>query len=217
MEANRVNPTRVELKKLQKRLTTARRGCKLLKDKRDELLQQFIALVRDTGARRHHLEQTLRHAYTGLAMAASVTDPNVLRAALLVTQADGNVTVGTRRVLNVEVPTFSQPEGTIGGGEPFGYAFTSGELDAAMEEMRAISGELIRLAEDEKALMTLSDELESTRRRVNALEHIMIPQYEAAIHTITMKLDENDRGERTRLMKVKEMMHAKAHPAVQER
>lgn len=217
MASIHVNPTRMELKKLKARLLTARRGHKLLKDKRDELMRRFLLLVRENEQQRRETEAALRRAYTGFALAAAVTDPSALRAALLSPQSADGVAVGTQHLLSVEVPTFSLPAGAAAEeGAPFGFAFTSGELDAAIDEMRALRADLLRLAENEKAVFLLSDEIERTRRRVNALEHIMIPQYEAAIREISMKLDENERGERTRLMKVKDLMLAKAHPAAQE-
>ncbi len=204
----RVNPTRMELKKLKTRLSTARRGHKLLKDKRDELMRRFLAVVREDEALRKQTEEGLRAAYAGLSVAAAVTDPKMLRAALILPRQEGILQVGTQNVMSVDVPTFSWQgqDGAVGGGDCFGFAFTSGELDRSMQVLGSMNEQLIRLAQLEKTAELLADEIERTRRRVNALEYIMIPQYEKAIREISMKLEENERGSRTRLMKVKDMM-----------
>ena len=202
----RVNPTRMELKKLKTRLATARRGHKLLKDKCDELMKRFLDVVREDRDLRCAVEEKLHGAYRGLSVAAATSDPRQMREALLLPRQNSTLTVGTQNVMSVLVPTFavSLSGGTDGGS--YGFAFTSGELDDAMDRMADMAGEMIRLAQLEKTAQLLSQEIERTRRRVNALEYIMIPQLEGGIRSITMKLEENERGNTTRLMKVKSMM-----------
>lgn len=213
----RVNPTRMELKKLKNRLITARRGHKLLKDKRDELMRRFLDVVREDRELRQTVEKGLRAAYAAFSIATGATGPRPLREALILPRAEGELTVGTHNLMSVICPTFSLrlPEDT--GGGCYGFAFTSAELDPALEELSALTADLIRLAELEKTASLLALEIERTRRRVNALEYIMIPQYEEAIRRISMKLDENERGSRTRLMKVKDMMLLAAREAAAQR
>ena len=204
----RVNPTRMELKKLKGRLTTARRGHKLLKDKRDELMKQFLEVVREDKALRARVEESLRNSYVSFSVAAAVSNPKQLREALALPKREGRLTVNKRNMMSVEVPEFHMDfgESLDDGSGCFGYAFTSGELDNSLHELGGMTDDLITLAKLEKTAQMLAEEIEKTRRRVNALEYIMIPQFEVAIKNISMKLDENERGNQTRLMKVKDMM-----------
>ena len=201
-----VNPTRMELKKLKARLTTARRGHKLLKDKRDELMKQFLDIVREEKALRETLERRFAGVQGSFAVASATMSPRVLTEALLLPKAEGTLTVSEKNVMSVIVPQFSYEEATRTEGCGYGFLFTSGELDAAVDELSAMTADLVRLAELEKSAELMAGEIERTRRRVNALENIMIPQYEEKIKSIAMKLDENERGNTTRLMKVKDMM-----------
>lgn len=203
-----VNPTRMELSNLKKKLTTARRGHKLLKDKRDELMRQFLDMVRENLALRQEVEQALRDADTHMAIAASVMKKEQVEAALMMPKQKIELNITDRNVMSVIIPVF-QAEYKSGDENdiyPYGYAFTSGELDEAVESLSEIFQKMVRLAEVEKSCQLMADEIEKTRRRVNALEHVMIPRYEETIKYITMKLDENERGTITRLMKVKDMM-----------
>lgn len=206
----RVNPTRMELKKLQTRLQTARRGHKLLKDKRDELMRRFLDVIRRDKELRLHVEAALKRAYGAFDIAAAVSHPAQLREALILPKITGGITVDYRNQMNVVVPDLSVHASGAGdeSGYNYGLAFTSGELDAAVSELNAIREDLLLLAQTEKEAQLLAEEIERTRRRVNALEHIMIPRYLEAIRSIKMKLDENERGNITRLMKVKDMMLA---------
>ena len=203
-----VNPTRMELKKMKIRYATARRGHKLLKDKRDGLMKQFLETVRQNKELREKVEASLSGVYDSLAIAGAVSGPKVLEEALMLPKKQGKLDVRTRNVMSVTVPEF---ELEIIGKDAqdsynYGLAFTSGELDASLAQMSAIMEDMIALAESEKTVQLLAQEIEKTRRRVNALEYIMIPTYLATIKSIKMKLDENDRGNTTRLMKVKDMM-----------
>lgn len=201
----RVTPTRMELKKLKTRLTTSRRGHKLLSDKRDELMRQFLTIVREAKTMREDLSLSLGNVDGRFASAAALSDPKMLTEALLLPSAIGELKVGSRNIMSVDVPVFKY-DATEAASAPYGFAFTSGELDEATDEICRVAARLIKLAELEKTAMLLCDEIERTRRRVNALEHIMIPRYEEAVRRITMKLDENERASQTRLMKVKDMM-----------
>lgn len=206
----RVNPTRMELKRQKGKLATARRGHKLLKDKCDELMKQFLDTVREAKDLRESLCGRFENVYSKFETAAALTDPKMMNEALLLPLCDGELSVNTKNVMSVYVPRFDYQIKSSGesGGAGYGYAFTSGALDDAASEIAEVSADLIRLAELEKSALLMCDEIERTRRRVNALEYIMIPQYEVAVKTITMKLDENERGAQTRLMKVKDMMLA---------
>ena len=203
----RVNPTRMELKNLKNKLATARRGHKLLKDKCDELMRRFLDIVREDKAMREKVEGELALVHRSFATASALTSPRAMREALILPTRSTELSVSTKNLMSVIVPTFSLAEVGEGAHDmPYGVAFTSGELDAAVRELSAMADDLVKLAEMEKSAQMLAQELERTRRRVNALEYIMIPRYETAIKSITMKLDENERGNTTRLMKVKDMM-----------
>ena len=203
----RVNPTRMELKNLKNKLATARRGHKLLKDKCDELMRRFLDIVREDKAMREKVEDELALVHRSFATASALTSPRAMREALILPTRSTELAVSTKNLMSVIVPTFSLTEVGEGANDmPYGVAFTSGELDAAVRELSAMADDLVKLAELEKSAQMLAQEIERTRRRVNALEYIMIPRYETAIKSITMKLDENERGNTTRLMKVKDMM-----------
>lgn len=200
----RVNPTRMELKRLKGRYATSRRGHKLLKDKRDELMKRFLDVVREDREVRRSVEARLRAYYASFTSAGAVGNPHILEESLLAPTGDALVEVGTANLMSVEVPRFDGGELEVGIN--YGLAFTPPGLDAALEELSVLARDMIRLAELEKSMQLLAGEIERTRRRVNALEYILMPQYLEAIKTITMKLDEDERGSRARLMKVKEMM-----------
>ena len=204
----RVNPTRMEMKKLQGRYTTARRGHKLLKDKRDELMKQFLEVVREDKALRERVEEALEKYYRGFSVASASSNPKMIEEALISPKKEGGLEVSYRNMMSVTVPEFQFACSGEAAAESFNYglAFTSGELDVSLRELNGILGDLLRMAELEKKAQLLAEEIEKTRRRVNALEYIMMPQYLAAIKSIKMKLDENERGNTTRLMKVKDMM-----------
>ena len=206
----RVNPTRMELKKIQGRYATARRGHKLLKDKRDELMKQFLDVVREDKDLRIRVEESLTRVYRSFSIASAVTGPKMMQEALICPKKEGKLDVTYQNKMSVVVPVFNLDVRAQGGSDTYNYglAFTSGELDASLSELNDLLEDLIRLAELEKTAQLLAEEIEKTRRRVNALEYIMMPQYLTAIKTIKMKLDENERGNTTRLMKVKDMMLA---------
>lgn len=201
-----VNPTRMEMKKLQTRYTTARRGHKLLKDKRDELMRQFLIVVREDKELRERVEERLAAAYGSFSVASAVSSPEMLREALIMPRKEGSLDVSYKNMMSVTVPVFDYKTVEESGAMNYGMAFTSGELDSSVRELGEVMQELVRMAELEKTAQLLAEEIEKTRRRVNALEYIMMPRYLEGIKRIKMKLEENERGNLTRLMKVKDMM-----------
>jgi V/A-type H+-transporting ATPase subunit D len=202
----RVNPTRMELTRIKRRLVTARRGHKLLKDKRDEMVRQFIALIRENYRLRKEVEKELGFALSGFAMARAVVEPAFMEEALLSPARSIAVDLKIDSILSVRVPKLTTKESETQNTLSYGLAETSAQLDGAIESLVALLPKLIKLAEVEKTCDLLADEIEKTRRRVNALEYVMIPQFQETIRFITMKLDENERGNLIRLMKVKAMI-----------
>ena len=209
----RVNPTRMEMKRIQTRYQTARKGHKLLKDKRDELMKQFLDVVREDKLLRERVEEALGKVYQSFTVASALSSPKMLEEALICPKKEGELSVEYKNIMSVTVPEFHLRVRSEGGSDSYNYglAFTSGELDSSLRELNDILEDLIRLAELEKTAQLLAEEIERTRRRVNALEYILMPQYLEVIRTIRMRLDENERGNTTRLMKVKDMMLEKAH------
>ncbi len=211
MSTLRVNPTRMELTRIKRRLVTAKRGHKLLKDKRDALVRRFIVLVRENAALRKRVEDSLPQALRRFALASAVMEGTALEGALLYPARKAEVFIGISNILSVRAPTVRLNEEGLGDiVRPYGYAETSVELDEAISTMAALLPDLLKLAEVEKSCNLLADEIEKTRRRVNALEYVMIPQFEETIRVISMKLDENERSSVVRLMKVKEMISQEA-------
>ena len=208
-----INPTRMELTRLKGRLKTATRGHKLLKDKRDELMKQFLEIVRKNRALRKKVEQGLEEANAAFTVAASLMGPEMLEQALLYPKQSVELEMGFRNIMSVNVPVYTFHTKNEDPTEiyPYGFAQTSGELDIALEALNRVFQDMLELAEVEKSMQLLAEEIEKTRRRVNALEYVMIPDMEEKIRYITMKLDENERGNITRLMKVKEMVLQDAH------
>ena len=204
-----VNPTRMELTKLKKRLTTATRGHKLLKDKQDELMRQFINLVKYNNSLRKDVEEQLEGSLKDFVMARAVMSSEFLEEAIAYPKESISVEVGNKNIMSVNVPVMNfkgQLEGDEGSIFPYGFANTSSDLDDAITKLYGILPKLLVLAEVEKSCQLMADEIEKTRRRVNALEYMTIPQLQETIKYIRMKLDENERSALTRLMKVKSMI-----------
>lgn len=203
----RVNPTRMELSRTKKRLYTAVRGHKLLKDKRDEMVRQFIILIRKNKSLREELEQQLSDAFGNFAIARATMDPKALEQAMLYPARHAKIDVKSRNLMSVHVPTITVDKDSLTETTlAYGFVDTSGQLDGAISGIAELLPKLIELAEIEKTCNMLADEIEKTRRRVNALEYVMIPQFEETIRYISMKLDENERSSITRLMKVKDII-----------
>lgn len=208
-----VNPTRMVLTGLKKRLKTAKRGHKLLKDKRDELMKKFLDIVRENKRLREEVEEKLKIVHSRFVMARAVMNTELVEEALMFPKMELNLNASTRNIMSVDVPVleFTTGESIDGDIYPYGFANTTGELDEAIATLSALAPDLLKLAEMEKSAQLLADEIEKTRRRVNALEYVLIPNLQETIKYITMKLDENERSNLTRLMKVKDMMLENAH------
>lgn len=213
MASTQVNPTRMELTRLKKKLVTATRGHKLLKDKRDELMRQFLDLVRENMELRRRVEDGIRSANTNFVLAKAGMSGPALHAALAAPKQEVYLEANKRNVMSVDVPVFEYKTRTADPNDiySYGFAFTTGELDDAVKSLADILPDMLKLAETEKACQLMATEIEKTRRRVNALEHVIIPETKQNIKYITMKLDENERSTQIRLMKVKDMMLAEAH------
>lgn len=206
-----INPTRMEMTRLKKQLKTATRGYKLLKDKLDELMKQFLEIVKENKRLREEAECVLERAYKSFIIARAVMSEEYIGEALMMPKQSVAVDVGKKNIMSVDVPVFYfKKEGNQNDIYPYGLAFTSGELDSAMEAFSAAMEPLLSLAQSEKSAQLLAQEIEKTRRRVNALENVMIPNYQETIKYISQKLEENDRASTTRLMKVKDMIAKKA-------
>lgn len=213
MAGTQVNPTRMELTRLRKKLVTAVRGHKLLKDKRDELMRQFLDKVRENKALREEVETALVSANQNFMLARAGMPDEMLNTALLAPKQELTISAGTQNVMSVEIPDFDFKTRTPDQNDmySYGFAFTTGDLDDAILSLSEVFPKMLKLAEVEKSCQLMAAEIEKTRRRVNALEHVMIPELQTNIKYITMKLDENERSTQIRLMKVKDMMLKEAH------
>ena len=213
MAGTQVNPTRMELTRLKKKLVTAVRGHKLLKDKRDELMRQFLDKVRENKALREEVETALVSANQNFMLARAGMPDEMLNTALLAPKQELTISAGTQNVMSVEIPDFDFKTRTPDQNDmySYGFAFTTGDLDDAILSLSEVFPKMLKLAEVEKSCQLMAAEIEKTRRRVNALEHVMIPELQTNIKYITMKLDENERYTQIRLMKVKDMMLKEAH------
>lgn len=208
MAGTTVNPTRMELTRQKKKLQTAVRGHKLLKDKRDELMRQFLDKVRENKALREKVEEGILASNKKFLLARAGMDDEVLNTALLAPKQEISLEASEQNVMSVEIPVFSFKTRTPDPNDIFsyGFAYTTGDLDDAIKSLSVVFEDMLKLAEIEKSCQLMAAEIEKTRRRVNALEHVMIPEAQANIKYITMKLDENERSTQIRLMKVKDMM-----------
>ena len=213
MASTQVTPTRMELTRLKKKLVTAVKGHKLLKDKRDELMRQFIDLVRENMALRQKVEAGILSANKNFVIAKAGMSEQILNTALMSPKQGVYLEAGKKNVMSVDIPVFETKTRTADANDvySYGFAFTSGDLDGAVKSLANILPDMLRLAEVEKSCQLMASEIEKTRRRVNALEHVIIPETQQNIKYITMKLDENERSTQIRLMKVKDMMLEEAH------
>lgn len=203
-----VNPTRMELSNLKKRLKVAVRGHKLLKDKQDELMKKFIDLIKKNNELRIQVEEELSESLKDFMMAKATMSTQMLEEAIIMPTEKVNLNISRKNIMSVNVPVMEFVRDSKEGASiyPYGFAQTTGELDLAIKKLYDVLPHLLELAEVEKACQLMADEIEKTRRRVNALEYVMIPSFEETIRYITMKMDENERGNLTRLMKVKAML-----------
>lgn len=203
-----VNPTRMELTRLKGKLKTAQRGHKLLKDKRDELMKQFLDTVRELRALRAQVEEELMRVHSSFTVASALMSAQAMEQALMYPKQSVELTMTFQNIMSVNVPVYHYQTRTDDTGDifPYGFAATSGELDGAVSALGEVFQDMLKLAQTEKAAQLMAEEIEKTRRRVNALEYVVIPDTQESIRYITMKLDENDRSTTTRLMKVKDMI-----------
>ena len=212
MPSTTINPTRMELTRLKGRLKTAQRGHKLLKDKRDELMKQFMDVIRENRSLRRRVEEGLMRAHGSFTVAAALMSPEMLEQSLLYPKQSVELDMTFQNIMSVDVPKYEFRTSSQDPGEiyPYGFAQTSGELDDAVDAMSQGFQDMLKLAEIEKTSQLLAEEIEKTRRRVNALEYVKIPEMQENIKYITMKLDENERANTIRLMKVKDMLLTEA-------
>ncbi len=208
-----LNPTRMVLNQRKGRLKTATRGHKLLKDKRDELMRQFMDVVRRNQELRIKVEKGLTEAFAALSVASAVMSPEMLEQSLLYPRQSVELGLGFKNIMSVNVPVYDFRTKSADAGDifPYGLAQTSGELDDAMTALSGVFEDMLELAQVEKSMQMMAQEIEKTRRRVNALEYVMIPELQADIKYISMKLEENENSTKVRLMKVKEMVLQDAH------
>ena len=200
-----VNPTRMELKKLKARLTTAVRGHKLLKDKSDEMIRRFSVLIKENKALRDEVEADLGDCLKQFAYASGTCSSAEIEKAFSMPTVAVRAEFSVGNVMSVEVPKITV-DGTVSGDYPYAFAEITSEADYSVRMINKVMVKLLRLAEVEKAVAMLAVEIERNKRRVNALEYVMIPQLEETIRYIKSKLDENERAATTRLMKVKDMI-----------
>ena len=208
-----ITPTRMVLNQMKGRLKTASRGHKLLKDKRDELMRQFMDVVRRNKELREKVEAGLTDAFAALQVASAVMSPDMLEQSLIYPRQSVALDVSYKNIMSVNVPVYDFKTRSAEPGEiyPYGFAQTSGELDDALSALSGVFRDMLELAQVEKTMQLLAQEIEKTRRRVNALEYVMIPDLQKNIKYISMKLEENENSTKVRLMKVKEMVLQEAH------
>ena len=203
-----VNPTRMELTRLKGKLRTAQRGHKLLKDKRDELMKQFLETVREVRGLRAEVEEELMTVHGAFTVASALMSSEAMEQALIYPKQGVELTMGFQNIMSVNVPVYDFKTKTQSDSDiyPYGFAATSGELDTAVDALGKVFRKMLKLAQVEKSAQLMAEEIEKTRRRVNALEYVVIPNTQETIRYINMKLDENDRSTTIRLMKVKDML-----------
>ncbi|MGI6089026.1 V-type ATP synthase subunit D [Bilifractor porci] len=213
MAASQVNATRMELTRQKKKLVTAEKGHRLLKDKRDELMRQFMDLVRENMELRKKVEKGIQNANRNFVLAKAGMSEEALRTALMTPKQEVYLKSGKKNVMSVDIPVFDWTTRTSDKNDiySYGYAFTSSDLDGAVYSLSEVFPDMLKLAEVEKSCQLMASEIEKTRRRVNALEHVIIPETREHIRYISNKLDENERSTQVRLMKVKDMVLQDAH------
>lgn len=213
MAKGQIIPTRMELSRIKNKLAIARNGHKLLKDKRDELMRQFLIMVKENMELRKKVEAGIKAANSNFVIAKAGMDEATLNTALMAPKQEVTLDVKKQSIMSVNIPVFEINTKTAYKSDiySYGFAFTSGDLDFAVESLAEVQKDMLLLAEKEKACQLMAAEIEKTRRRVNALEHVIIPDSQESIRYITMKLEETARDNTTRLMKVKDMVLEDAH------
>ena len=205
MSRQTVNPTRMELSRLSKQLTTAKRGHKLLKDKQDELMRQFIELIKQNNLLRKEVETQLHRAMKAFRLANATINEKYIEEMFILPSTEVSLDVSTKNIMSVEVPVMQFDYDDVVMQAPIEYGFVNSNvpLDLAMGRFTDVLPKLLSLTEIEKTCQLLADEIERTRRRVNALEYLTIPELEETIYGIKMRLEENERANVTRMIKVK--------------
>ena len=211
MAVLKVNPTRVNLLSLRKRVKTAQRGHKVLKDKRDGLMKQFMELIRETKSLREEVEREISEVFKDFLRAGAIMSPAALEAALLSSTTTLDLSVTTKNVMSVHIPEFEAK--FHGKSVGFTTVGTSSALELALTKLQQLIPKLLKLAGLEKAAEALADEIEKTRRRVNTLEYRMIPDLKDTVRFITMKLEESARDTLVSVMRIKSMIEAKEKAA----
>jgi V/A-type H+-transporting ATPase subunit D len=213
MATTQINPTRMELTRLKKKLGTAVKGHRLLKDKRDELMREFLDLVKVNMELREKVEKGIQNANRNFVLAKAGMSDEELRTALMAPKQEISLITNKKNVMSVDIPVYDFKTRSADKNDiySYGFAFTSGDLDYAVDSLQEVFKDMLKLAEVEKSCQLMAAEIEKTRRRVNALEHVIIPETKEGIRYITMKLDENERSTQVRLMKVKNTMLEQAH------
>lgn len=205
-----VNPTRMELNKLKARLKTATRGHKLLKDKTDEMVRRFSVIIKENKKLRDEVEESIAKVLSQFSVARSLMSKADIMLAFSMPSVSVDLECGKGNVMSVTVPELTLTENRTESKYPYALAEVTSEADYSIELVGKVLIKLVRLAEIEKTVSMLADEIEKGKRRVNALEYVMIPNLQETIKSISMKLEENDRSSRTRLMKVKSMLEGRA-------
>ncbi|MFN6685735.1 V-type ATP synthase subunit D [Enterococcus gallinarum] len=205
MSRQTVNPTRMELSRLSKQLTTAKRGHKLLKDKQDELMRRFIELIKQNNLLRKEVETQLHLAMKAFRLANATINEKYIEEMFILPATEVSLDVSTKNIMSVEVPVMQFDYDDVVMQAPIEYGFVNSNvpLDLAMGRFTDVLPKLLSLTEIEKTCQLLADEIERTRRRVNALEYLTIPELEETIYGIKMRLEENERANVTRMIKVK--------------
>lgn len=213
MSSTQITPTRMELSRQKKKLVTAVKGHKLLKDKRDELMRQFLVMVRENMDLRLKVEEKIQSANRHFVVAKAGMSEEILNTAFMVPKQEIHLDIQRKNIMSVDIPVYETKTRSADENDiyAYGFAYTSSDLDDAIQSLAETFPEMLKLAEKEKACQLMASEIEKTRRRVNALEHVIIPQTRANIKYITMKLDENERSTQIRLMKIKDQMLEQAH------
>ena len=207
MAIKNVNPTRMELARLSKQLGTAKRGHKLLKDKQDELMRQFILLIRENNVLRKQVEKEMTHAMKAFRLADATLNENFIEELFILPATEVSLDISEKKIMSVVVPVMNFDYNETYTDTPLEYGFLNSNvpLDLSIERFTSVLPQLLKLTEVEKTCQLMAEEIEKTRRRVNALEYMTIPELEETIYFIKMKLEENERASVTRMIKVKNM------------
>jgi len=210
MATRQINPTRMELTKLKNQLQMTSRGHKLLKDKQDEMIRRFMLIIEEAKSLRAKVDDSLSLTMQQYKAASARSNPHVLYEALMLPSNEIKLKFSKKNVMSVHVPTIKIEE-TGQKSLTYGLSSTPASLDKAILKLEELLPNLIKLAEIDKQINMLAREIEKTRRRVNAIEHIMIPELQVNIKRVIMKLDDNERSNTVRMMKSKEIVTDKEH------